>query len=166
MRLIFIFFSPLLLSSALYLVSWILAFDYCGYVEKALVIMHFSGVHYFKGDLTGCLSYGALVVVVLLFLPLTAYIYLALDVERVLKAGIRVDINKTFFASFIILAVYLSIFFVPIDAYSSRGAAAAGLIFGQPILFYLFLVFPCQILSGLWVLCIKTRLIYSNGKRK
>lgn len=162
MKLLVILFSPMLLSFVLYFLSFVFVFDYCGCVKEVLEFIHFSGSVYFNRDISVCLTYGALLNIVVLFFPFTVCLYLVLNVERVIGSGVKIDVGKTFLASVLILAVYLSIFFVPVGAYSSRGGAAVGLIFGQPFLFYLFLVFPCQILSGLWALCIKTRLFYSN----
>lgn len=157
MKFLAIFIFPLLLSVLLYVLSFVLVFDYCGCVAGGLGSLRFSGVEYFNDDVSVCIVYGALLSAVALIVPHTIYIYRALNIERLISSGVKVDVKQVFFASVLLLSVYLSLFLVPVSAYSSRGNAVVEAIFNQQLLFYIFLIFPCQLVSGMWAMCLKLK---------
>ena len=165
--LIFIFF-PLLTSLICYIFSSFFGFDYCSGVKEGAVFLNYSGVEYLSSKPIGCVFHGSLISLFVFIFPFSVYIYYSLNVKKIESTGKNINIRKTFLASFFIFAVYASIFLSPIESYSSRGAAAVDLIFGNYFLFYLFMIFPCQLLIGLWVLCLKLKLHgkASNTRRK
>ena len=157
MKIIVIFLFPLILSFLLYVFSLIVGFEYNRAIEEALHIFHFSGANYITNDFSVFISYGALVWMLVVIFPFSIYLYRVLDIQKVKKARHSLSINKIFIASAFLFFVYISIFFVPVNSYSAKGVAIVEFILGQPFLFYLFYVFPCQVLTGLWVMCVKLK---------
>jgi hypothetical protein len=153
-----IVFFPLLISMIFYVTSPILAFDYCGSVKNWIGAFQFSGAKYYKGGAFDCVTYGAIVCIVVLIIPYATFIYRNIDIHKIKNAGNPININQIFLASVFFFSVYIAAFLAQENSYSSRGRSFVDLIFSQHLLIYMFFVFPCQILVGLWAVCLKLKL--------
>ena len=162
MRLFVLAFFPLITSLIWYVVSVFFAFDYCRGVKEWAIYFKYSGVEYLSSSPLGCIVHGSLISILVFVFPYSVYMYRCMDVKKFRNTGRKLDINKTLLVSVFIFSVYASMFLSPIASYSSRGSASVDLVFGNYLLFYMFLVCPCQFLLGLWMMCLKLKLYSSK----
>lgn len=165
MKLIAVLISPIVISFILFISSKVVKEDFCSYVDRILGLLRFSGSQSMGGGAMGCVFYGALVVTIFLIIPISAYIYRSLEVERILRNTNAKNLDKLFLANVVISVSYFSLFFASGASYSEKGEAFVDEIMTGYFLFYLFCVFPWLMMAGMWSLYFKLK-IYNSNIRK
>lgn len=165
MKLIAILIAPAVVSFILFVFSLVFRVDFCGSVVRALELLSFSGSQRMGDGVVGCFLYGALVCALFLIFPVSAYIYITLDVEKIRRNANALSFNKLLPANVVISASYFSFFFAPGSSYSEKGEAFVDEIMTNEVLFYLFCIFPCLMMAGMWSLYFKLKINKSSIRR-